>query len=263
MPHYRPITTDNHADRRWQRHSGYAFTAKDAIAPLVVQELQKAILSLPIAFVPQAESYLLVAVLGLADGKNLYFAPDGRWVGGYVPAAFRGYPFALANTEDGQQVLCIDEDSGLIGTEGEAFFNEDGTPSQAVSDVLNFLSQVGNNRIATQRLCGLLQKHQLFQPWPIKVHGEAGEQIVKGLYRIDEAALNQLPAEAFMELRDSGALVLAYCQLLSMQHLPLLGQLAQLHAQAEQKAALPTTPSGELNLEFLKDSGTISFGNLG
>jgi len=95
------------------------------------------------------------------------------------------------------------------------------------------------------------------------VQGDTVEQAVEGLFRIDEAALNQLPADAFMELRDSGALVLAYCQLLSMQHLPVLGQLAQLHAQAEQKAALPTTPGGELNLEYLNNSGTISFGNLG
>ncbi|MDP1605898.1 MAG: SapC family protein [Rhodocyclaceae bacterium] len=68
--------------------------------------------------------------------------------------------------------------------------------------MLNFLSQVANNRSATQRLCDLLQKHQIIQPWPIKVQGDQGEQAVEGLYRIDETALNQLPAEAFIELRD-------------------------------------------------------------
>ncbi|MDP1607472.1 MAG: SapC family protein [Rhodocyclaceae bacterium] len=262
MPNYQPVTVAQHAEKRWQRYTNYAHAAGDAIAPLVVQELQKAILSLPIAFVPQGERYLLVAVLGLADGKNLFIAPDGRWLAGYTPAALRGYPFALANTEDGQQVLCVDADSPLVGTDGEAFFNADGTPSQPVSDVLNFLSQVANNRAATERLCDLLQQHQIIQPWPIKVQSETGEYAVAGLYRIDEAALNQLPAEAFIELRDNGALVLAYCQLLSMQHLPMLGNLAQLHTQAVQQATPSTTPQGDLDLEFLNNSGTISFGNL-
>ena len=57
---------------------------------------------------------------------------------------------------------------------------------------------------------------------------------------------------------------MAYCQLLSMQHLQTLGQLAQAHDQAKAQAAnkLPTNASGELDLEFLNSSGTISFGQL-
>ena len=70
----------------------------------------------------------------------------------------------------------------------------------------------------------------------------------------------RLPAEAFEAVRQSGALPVAYCQLLSMQHLQKLGQLAQ--AYAAQTTALPQTASGELDLEFLNDSGTISFGAL-
>ena len=80
--------------------------------------------------------------------------------------------------------------------------------------------------------------------------------------------MNQLPAEALAKLRDEAGLTVAYCQLLSMQHLQTLGQLAQAHDQAKAKAKaqaankLPTNASGELDLEFLKSSGTISFGLL-
>jgi hypothetical protein len=55
-----------------------------------------------------------VAVQGLAPGQNLFVAPDGRWLAAYTPAAYRGYPFQLAHAENGQQVLCFDEESGLI-----------------------------------------------------------------------------------------------------------------------------------------------------
>jgi hypothetical protein len=105
-----------------------------------------------------------------------------------------------------------------------------------------------------------LQKHQLIQHWPIKLQTTAGEQAVEGLFRIDETALNQLPAEALLELRNTGALLCAYCQLLSMQHLQTFGQLAAAHAQADAKAqaALPTQ-NGELDLSFLNGSETLKF----
>ena len=58
--------------------------------------------------------------------------------------------------------------------------------------MLNFLTQVGANRQATQRMCAVLQQHGLIQPWPIKLQTDAGEQNIEGLHRIDEAALNAL-----------------------------------------------------------------------
>src|SRR5690606_39363180 len=122
-----------------------SFASAYSLSPLVAQELPRACLAMPIGFVRSDNQYQLVAVQGLAPGKNLFVAPDGRWIGPYVPAAYRGYPFVLANTEDGKRVLCVREDSGLVSEvqgEGEPFFDEEGNPSKPVQDVLNFLDQV-------------------------------------------------------------------------------------------------------------------------
>lgn len=261
MPDIQVVSRERYASKCWQRYTSYSFAATDAVAALVVQELPRASMVMPVGFIAVEDGFMPVAVQGLQPGQNLYVATDGRWLGEYVPAAYRAYPFLLANTQDGQQVLCMNEDSGLLmDTEGEAFFNEDGEPSQPVKDVLDFLTQVAGNRQLTQRICAELQKHGLIEPWPLKVHNEVGEQNVEGLHRIDEAALNRLPAEAFEALRQTGALPTIYCQLLSMQHLQKLGQLAR--AQASLTTSLPQTADGELDLEFLNDSGTISFGGL-
>jgi len=263
MPNFQAVSKHTHANKRWKRYDNYAFAAKDAVAPLVVQELARALMHLPIGFIKQQEHFVPVAVLGLQVGQNLFITADGRWIGGYTPAAYRGYPFQLASTPDGQSVLVIDEDSGLVSdTEGERFFDEDGNPAKAVNDVLDFLSQVQTNRTLTQRICAVLAEHQLIQPWPITLQGEAGERKVEGLYRIDEAALNALPAESLKALQQAGALPMVYCQLLSMQHLQTLGKLAQAHAsaKAQSQQALPTSANGELDLEFLNNNGTISFG---
>jgi hypothetical protein len=267
MANYQAISIERHSNRCWQRYSSYAFAAADAVVHLAVTELPRAAMSLPIAFIEQGGSFIPVAVLGLHPGKNLFVMPDGRWVGGYIPDAFRAYPFRMAKMEDGKEVLCIDEDSGLVtdGHAGERFFTEDGQPTQAVLEVLNFRNQIEQNRLATAVACAVLQKHNLFCAWPITLKTASGEQQVTGLFQIDEAALNTLTGEALLEVRQGGALLLAYCQLLSMQHLSLLGQLVEAHAKAaaQAQAAQHIVQGGEIDLEFMNKAGTISFGGMG
>lgn len=261
MPNYVAVSRTTHASKRWNRHTHFAFAARDAICPLVAQELPKAQLHLPIAFVSQESGFIPVAVLGLQTGKNLFVAPNGRWLGGYIPANYRSYPFALASNAAGQQILICDEDSGLINETGsEPFFDPEGNAAPGIQKLLDFLTQVQQNRILTQRICNALAENQLIQPWPITLQTGTEKRQIEGLHRIDETALNALPAEAFEALRQSGALPIAYCQLLSMQHLPMLSKLAEAHQPASQP--LPTTPKGELDLEFLHKSDTISFGKL-
>ncbi|NLY25928.1 MAG: SapC family protein [Alcaligenaceae bacterium] len=259
MSSIQAVSRDRHANKRWKRYSSYAFAAHDPVSALVLQELPKACMALPVAFVASGEAYIPVAVQGLQAGQNLLVSDEGRWLGRYVPAVYRGYPFVLLPSADGQQVLCVNEDSGLVNdTEGEPFFDEQGEPVQQVKDVLNFLSQVATNRAATERVCALLKSHGLIQSWDIKVQSGEAEQLLQGLFRIDEAAFNALPLEALDALRAAGALPVIYCQLLSMQHLPVLGQLAQI--RAAQNAPLPQSGDGDLDLEFLNESGTIKFG---
>lgn len=53
-------------------------------------------------------------------------------------------------------MLCVDEDSGLVGDwpAGEAFFGEDGEAAPALRDILNFLTSLEQNRAVTQVACG-------------------------------------------------------------------------------------------------------------
>ena len=258
MSNLQAISRQRHASQRWGRYSSYRFAAHDAWSILTAQELPKAMLHLPIAFTERNGVFVPVALLGLNPGKNLFVTREGRWVGGYIPASYRHYPFVLANTNEGRHVLCFNEDSGLLAsTDGELFFGPDDQPSPAVAEVLTFLNQLAANHQVTERACAVLQKHNLIQPWAIKIQDPNGEQGVDGLFQIDEVALNQLPAEALIELRNASALVLAYCQLLSKQHLPSLGHLVEAHAKAD--APLSLKNKNELDLSFLEGSETLKF----
>ena len=261
MPNYQFITRERHASLRWRPASNYTFAAREALAPLVAAELPKAMMSLPIAFTEQGGGYMPAAVLSLLPGKDLFVAQSGCWAGDYMPSAFRAYPFRLATTTDGQQLLCIDEDSGLLcdgdSSDGQDFFNDDGQPTPAILAILNFLTQIEKNRVATATACAALQKYHLIRPWPITLKTETGEQQVAGLLQIDEAALQRLPGDAWVELAQVGALPVAYCQALSMQHLPLLGQLIDAHAQAAERELA----SGEPDFGFFNRDGTFNFGD--
>lgn len=269
-----PVSLSEFGNKRFKRYTSYSFAAQDAIVPLVVREMPKAMMVMPLAFAKTGDSFVPVAIQGLEMGKNLFVAPDGRWVGRYVPSAYRGYPFLLAQAPEGKQVLCVDESSGLLSdSEGEPFFDGD-KPSQAVNEVLNFLTQVAANRQATHRICEALQQFNLIQPWSIELHQEsqakesdpaAGEnrtRHLEGLFRIDEVALNNLDVSALQTVQRAGGLPVIYCQLLSMQHLPSIGALSKLYHEAEQQASLPKNDAGELDLTFLADATTISFENL-
>ena len=100
-----------------------------------------------------------MAVLGFQPGQNLFVAPDGRWQGGYTPAACRAHPFALASLPGGEQVLAFDAGSGLLAeTGGEPFYDADGQPAQAVRDILAFLTQLQADRERTRHICQALMQ---------------------------------------------------------------------------------------------------------
>lgn len=280
MSELHPVSKQRHADKCWQRYVSYSFTAKDAVVALVAAELPKACIAFPLGFLKsEQDTFLPVAVLGLAPGRNLFVTQDGRWIGGYIPAAYRSFPFRLATTPDQQHVLCVDEASGLVqpitseqsgerpkGTKWERFFDDEDQPTGAVKDILDFLTQVEKNRLATQVALQALVHAALIVPWEIHIKDHSGsEQKIDGLFRIDEARLNSLSIEEFDAVRKASGLAIAYCQLLSMQHLPLLGQLVRAHqqAQAQSLARPPVTPTGEIDFSFLADGDTIGFGSSG
>ncbi|MBT4347492.1 MAG: SapC, partial [Methylococcales bacterium] len=90
------------------------------------------------------------------------------------------------------------------------------------------LEQLYLNGVGTQKAIDLIASYELIVPWPLIVrHGEAQETPIKGVFRIDEAKLNQLEDDQWLALRRAGAIPLIYGQLLSMGHLGKLLQILQ------------------------------------
>lgn len=263
------VTSERHGQKALKRNEAhYTFAAQDSLIPVVAAELPQLVPMLPLAFLPSENGYLLMAMTSLLPGQNLFVVPTtGQWLGAYVPAALRGWPFQMVKPADGDgHVLCVIEDSGLLGAQGEGtdFFDDSGNPTQPIQEIADFLSQVERNRAATQVAVDALNSAGLIQPWSLLTEKDGGTLPVNGLFRIDEAALNALDADTLKGLCDKGALAIAYAQMFSMNQLSVLDKLKPMREQlqAQAQAAQQATGAGDLNLEFLNSSGTISFGNL-
>jgi hypothetical protein len=260
MPNFVAVSRGQHAGKAWRRANSYAFAAREAIAPLAGAEFGKAAVAMPIAFIAQAGGYLPVALMSPLAGRNFFTGPTGQWLGGYVPAVLRGYPFRLIRAEGAENsTLCIDEDSGLVvdadGT-AENFFDADGNPSPATNAVLDFLAEIERNRALTDLAVAALAEAGAMQPWPFQVTADGQAAPVEGLFRIDEAALNALDDAAFLGLRKAAALPLAYMQLLSMAQVAVFEQMNRLQQQ------LAPRQEQQLSLDEIfatADSGILRF----
>ena len=107
MPQFTAISRDSHAGKKWQRFKNYGFASTSALAPVVGVEIARAALAMPLAFFQEARRFVLVAVLSLTPNRNMLVAPDGRWLGGYVPAFLRSYPFALLPQQGTDQTRAV------------------------------------------------------------------------------------------------------------------------------------------------------------
>lgn len=258
MDNLQVVSIEDFGTKGWMRAGNLEFTRGDALCNLTAQEFLTAHLSLPLGFVNVDGSYIPVAVMGLEAGKNLLVAPDGRWRAPYIPQRYRTYPFFLVENGE-ERVLCVDQGSNLIreispDSTYEPFFTDEGEPTEIVQQVLSALNSAAENEVQTRDICDQLEEYGLFEEWPITVILRGRSVKVEGLYRVNEGALNDLTAEKFLALRDSRALLLAYCHLLSLCHIESLVKLAN---SLEQTGDLPS-----IEFDLNEDDGGLNFDGL-
>lgn len=230
MPQWIALSRSQHIGSYYLPRQGYGFAADNQVVPVLIAELTKLLPHYALGFIKQEAGLQAVALLSLDGQHNLYLHSDGRWLGSYVPASLRGYPFTLARSDQGQ-ILAIDQEH-LSEEQGEPLFDEEGNLAVTVQKTLEFLNQFEKNRELTQHAIDALAKADVIESWPLKIEREEGREpiSVNGLYRVNETALNTLEADAYAKLR-GGPMALAYAQLLSMSQLSQLAERAKFHAK--------------------------------
>lgn len=262
---YLAITREQFADKRWIPYETLDFARSWGVLGLTAMEMPRAACTLPIGLHTQADGAILpVALCGVDPERNHFIARDGRWLGGYLPARLRIAPFALAEREAGERILCVEETAVVNGGDAaRPFYAEDGELAPTVREVCDFLTRQLADEQATARAAEALADAGLLRPWEIAIATQASIRRVEGLQCVDEEALNGIGADELAALRDNGALGMAYCLLISMQHLPKLGELADAHAAFERRegsaADAGAQPMGGIDLPFLGRGEILGF----
>ena len=232
MADYTPVTLEAFADKSWQRNEDFSFAKQQTLVPLIASEVGTAAGVAPLAFVEIAGKMTLAMVCSLKPSQNLMVAPNGKWTIDFVPAVLRCHPFRLATSGE-KYALAVDASSDLVSARGGGipFFQADGAaPSAETKAVLQLLLDGHRGNATTQRAATALAEAKVLEPWSIVIKGAEGEHQVGGLSKLNESALNALTDEQFLLLRQSGALAIAYVQLISMNRLSLLQQLSEMHS---------------------------------
>lgn len=231
----------------------WAFARGRMIAGLVAPELTEVIKSMPMAFTLQGEQANLVALMGLGE-QNLFVGPAGQWLGPYIPAVLRAWPFALMKQGE-QRVVAINADSDAFSTEeGELLFNENGEPGERLQRTVQFLQSFSDQEIVMGRAVEAIRQAGLLVPWELTVNPRGGTSVnLTGLYQVDRAAFEALDDESFLTLRKAGALPVVYAHVFSQRNVSVLEQLARRLPAApapEAESALPAMP--EFTDDYLK-----------
>lgn len=263
------VSLERHNTKRWKRFGDFNFAKEETVVPIAAAEITTALCNIPIGFIEENGAFTLVAIQGLVPNQNLLVTAEGKWGSPFLPDCYRCYPFRTAKnagSDEATKIIVVDEASDLVvdadedvdeDEKSEHFFDEAGNPSEIIQRIIEFLTAYDAKIEVTQSLCAALAKENLIQPWKIQWQEDSEGNELNGLFCIDEAALNDLPAEKYAALREDGATVLAYGQLFSMQHITKLIRIVELGSQQSKQEQM----QAEVFANAL-DSGSLSFDNL-
>lgn len=165
----------------------------------------------------QAE-YAPIAVLGLAQGENLFVQADGGWGAHYVPALLRGYPFAIARAENDNFFLVVDvKHAGLSADQGERLFDDQGEPSAALDDRRKFVEEFEREAQRTRIACRQIAALGLLSPMRFDATLPDGTQVgVDGFHTVNEERMAALTDAQIVDAQRSGLLGLIHAHQISL-----------------------------------------------
>ena len=204
----------------------FGFAAETNSIPLAADEFYVAQAYYPIVFTADDPAQP-IAVVGVANRRNLFVGADGNWrAGNYIPAYVRRYPFIFASVEERQEyTLAIDEASDAFSKEeGEPLF-ADGKPTEITNHALQFCLAVQQQQQAAMQFAAALTEHKLLVDHRADLRAGQSASSLTGFRIIDEVRFNSLPDEVILEWRKRGWLGLVFAQLMSMRRWEALAAL--------------------------------------
>jgi hypothetical protein len=254
------LSTTEHADLKLRPLEDLNDLRNQHLIPVYGIEIGAVVNKYPIVITRQDGdlSYSLSILCSLGENlSNSWIAPNGKWRGSYVPAYIRQKPFNMSLSEDDQRLVCIDTESAQLGNEGRPLL-EGGKPTDLLNEIITFLDQLFDSDKVTQTVLDLLNDLELIVPLEIRIRTDGEDtSALSGIFRVDEEKLNQCDDEAWLKLKNAGAIPFIYGQILSLGNIQKMGALLQ--AESKDKDLIDNE---SLNFLFDKEDDNLNFSAL-
>ncbi|MGQ8364807.1 SapC family protein [Glaciecola sp. 1036] len=224
---YIPLDKAKHGALKIIPKTDFSFAKETHLAAATIREYAQLSNTMPIVLIqdPTTNNIHSVAMLGLEQGKNLFWSED-RWQGANIPLNIQRYPFDIRPDGDKLGVF-IDESSELFGDEGEPLFTESGEPSELLKNRQQFLADLANSEVQNQRFIKQLQDNDLLEELQIRIRYVSGQtRNVTGILSVNEKKLLEMEDDKVLAMHKAGFLGACYSLMLSLGQLNRLVELS-------------------------------------
>ena len=216
------LNSKHHGNWSLSRTKDVSYAAKASVIHLQASEFGGALMSFPIVFVGKEDKINPAILTGVERNRNLFVGANGQWQAAYVPAYVKRYPFLMANGEDNQMVVCIDENFKGFNqlADGDGLFTPSGETTDFTNRAVEFLEQFEQYHMQTQMLCKTIAQLDILEPLKaeFKVPNNTKPPVyIEGFQVVSREKLAKLTGEQMTQLRDNGVLELIYYHLASLK----------------------------------------------
>jgi hypothetical protein len=225
----KPIVVDRNTHRNLKltfQPCGFKYASMTNSVPVTTPEFAVACQAYPIVFITDSnDAGMPVVLTGLRNDENLFVDVDGKWDGHYIPIFVRRYPFVLQpGAKKGEFSVLVDSEAeGYNAEDGQRLFNEDGSNTPLLNNVLEILNQFSNATEHTVAFVRQLRKLDLLTARGISAKTKDGTTIqMNGFSVVDEVKLNALNDADLLSLTRAGHLAGIYAHLISLSNIQKL-----------------------------------------
>jgi hypothetical protein len=231
------LSRERHKDWYVDLRQGYEFTRETNSVYVAGSEFPAVARELPIVFGRDGQGKALpVALLGLRNNTNLMIDDKGNWLGSYIPAYIRRYPFILGSADESNQnfAVCIDESYSGFNTvqEGEPLITEEGEHGELLSRTVKFLQDFHQHTQVTAAFCEAIDAAELLDSVQAKFSLKSGESFsLAGFQCVPRERLKTLPAATLKRFAEQDFLDLLYLHVYSLSNIDRLLDRFGLHSE--------------------------------
>jgi hypothetical protein len=242
-----PVSAEQHRNWAVKPNVDYSFARQVNSVPATAVEFPRAALEYVMVFAGDDQHLMPAAILGIQDKQNNYIEKSGKWLGRYVPAFVRRYPFVFSSADDKNFTLCVDGSFSGWSKEGKGrrLFDDKGERTEFLEGILKFLQQYQVEFRRTRAFCQKLKSLDLLAPVHAQFTTPDGQRrSLSGFMAVNREKLKKLPAGKLAKLASTGELELIYLHLQSLNHFEgLISQTAGKTTAATPRRAKPSAAS--------------------